>query len=107
MLNFEDTIRAVESIEKTIDKAAYGWANQAAIKDIEAQVFIIKTGRHDAYISEKIGIISECSRYLYSPRKADKWGGSEEVKRTILTACQSLKDWARVLERQMQEANGV
>jgi len=67
MLSFEDTMRAVESIEKTIDKAAYGWANQAVIRDIEAQVFILKTGRHDAYISKKIGIISECSRYLLQP----------------------------------------
>lgn len=76
MLNFEDTIRAVESIEQ----ASYGWANQAALRD-------------------------EGSQYLYSPRKADKWGGSEEMKRSILTACQSLKDWAGVLERETQASD--
>jgi hypothetical protein len=107
MLSFENTIRAVEAIEKTIGNAAYGWANQVAIKEIEAQVFILKSGRSDSYISEKVGIISECSRYLYSPRKADKWGGSEQVQRTIMTACQSLKDRARILEHQAQEADRV
>lgn len=100
MLSFEDTVRAVEAIEKTIENAAYGCANRAAIKEIEAQIFILKTGRSDSYISEKVGIITEYTRDLYSPRKADKWGGSEQVKRTILRACQSLKDQARTLESQ-------
>lgn len=107
MLSFEDTIRAVEAVEKTIDKAAYGWANLDAMREIEAQVFTLKTGRSDAYISEKICIISEKARDRYSLRKADKWGGSEQVKQTILTACQSLKDRAEILERQRQEADTV
>ena len=103
MLSFEDTIRAVESIEKTLDTATNGWANQAAVRDIEAQVFILKTGCRDAYISEKICTIADCTGILYSPRKADKWGGSEQIKRVMTTACQSLKDWARVLEQSRED----
>ncbi|MCU1320750.1 MAG: hypothetical protein JWM43_399 [Acidobacteriaceae bacterium] len=107
MLSLEDTIRAVEAIEKTIDKAAYGWANAVAIKEIDAQVFTLKAARGDAYISEKVCIVAEYARDLYSPRKADKWGGSEQVQRTILTACQSLKDRAGIIERQTKEADLV
>ena len=107
MLSFEETIRAVGAIEKTIDEAGYGWANQGAIKAVQAQVFLIKTGRSDAYISEKIGIISECAGVLYSPRKADKWGGSMQVKRAILAACQSLRDQARILEQSTDVSDSV
>ena len=70
----------------------HSWSFQDVLKEIAAQVFIIRTGRSDPYISEKVCTIAECAGILYSPRKADKWGGSEQVKQTISTACQSLKD---------------
>ncbi len=97
------TFQAVDSIENTIDTAAYGCRNEDPLRDIEAQLFAIKCDRSDPYILEKASDIETDAEILYSPRKAEKHGGSENVKSRLYGYCQSIRTRASSLAAQTMD----
>ena len=81
MLTLEATLQAVDEIEKTVETAACGWKNDDAINAIKLQTRNLRWGRSDPYIREKVGIIEAYTDILYSPRKAERYQGSDAVKK--------------------------
>jgi hypothetical protein len=100
VLALEATLQAVDEIEKTIETATCGWKNDDAINAIKLQTRNLRWGRSDPYLMEKVGAIETYTDILYSPRKADRWGGSDAVKQKILVACQGIADQAKRLDRE-------
>ena len=100
MLSLADLEHAMDQIEKTLEKAGYGWRNEAALRSIQAQVFIIRMGRSDPYTMEKLATILSDADILYSPHKAAKQGGSERVQAEMLNLCQRIRSQAKWIDAQ-------
>jgi hypothetical protein len=104
MLTLGQTLQAVDEILKTIETAACGWKNDDAISAITKQTRTLRWGRSDPYILEKVGYVETYTPILYSPRKAEKHGGSDGVKRIIFGACQNISGQARRLNDEALES---
>lgn len=102
MIDFANVSDAVGQIRQAVEKCTVGWKNGDALKGISEKVFTIRHGcGGDVYILEKLGIEAGASK-LYSPRKAVRYGGSDEVKGRIYIDCQNIIDRLRRLEREKQ-----
>lgn len=88
--------QSADAIQQVVDEYQAGWVNTEAINKIKAEVFKIRQGPRAAYISEKVASLEHDVDVLYSPRKAAKWGGPDQVKYKIRIATTSIKDHARI-----------